>query len=162
MTPTAQHAAQDALERLTAALDDLLTVPLGTLDRDDVDDAVRATYALGNRLDAVKLRLVRAALNHTNDGTVTDLLATHPVNLSRAQARKDVTAARHTDPTPRWDEHVGGLRGDRGTLARLGGQLTAGNTTLAHVHTAVSALRSIPTPLRRGTVAVQVKTESAT
>ncbi|WP_460624312.1 DUF222 domain-containing protein, partial [Kineococcus endophyticus] len=143
------------------ALDDLLTLPTGTLDRDDVDHAVRSAYALGNRLDAAKLRLVRAALDHTTDGTVTDLLATHPVNLSRTHARKDVAAARHTDPDTLedggWDGRIGGLRGDRGSLARLGAQLTAGNTTLAHVHSAVTALRSIPTTLRRGTVDVEVE-----
>ncbi|WP_380173946.1 DUF222 domain-containing protein [Kineococcus sp. DHX-1] len=157
MTPTAQHAAQDALTRLTAALDDMLTLPTGTLDRDDIDHAVRSAYALGNRLDAVKLRLVRAALDRTTDGTVTDLLATTPVNLSRPQARKDVAAARHTDPDVPWDQGIGGLRGDRGSLARLGAQLTTGNTTLAHVHSAVTALRSIPTTLRRGTIDVEVE-----
>ncbi|WP_380170051.1 hypothetical protein ACFEMC_13155 [Kineococcus sp. DHX-1] len=160
MTHTAQHAAQDALARLTAALDDLLTLPLGTFDRDDIDHAVRAAYALGNRLDAAKLHLLRAALNHTTDGTVTDLLATHPVNLSRTLARKDVAAARHTDPDAHWDGKIGGLDGDRGSLARTGHQLAAGNTTLHHIHGAVRALQSIPTPLRRGTVDMEVQMDS--
>ncbi len=84
-----------------------------------------------------------------------DLLATSPVNLSRALARKDVAAARHTDPDVPWDGRIGGLDGDRGSLALMGGELACGNTTLAHVHGAVTALQSIPTPLRRGTIAVQ-------
>ncbi|MEZ0167033.1 HNH endonuclease [Kineococcus sp. LSe6-4] len=82
------------------------------------------------------------------------------MNLARTQARRDVAAAGHTDPDVPWDGRVGGLHGDRGSLARLGGQLSAGATTLAHVHAAVSALASIPTPLRRGSVTLQVRTEA--
>ncbi len=54
----------DALTRLAAALDDVLTLPTGTLDRDDVDHLTRSLYALGNRLDAAKLHLLRRALEH--------------------------------------------------------------------------------------------------
>ncbi|MEW1960429.1 DUF222 domain-containing protein, partial [Kineococcus sp. NPDC059986] len=160
MTPTVQGTprdrAADALTRLAAALDDLLTLPTGTLDRHDTEHLIRSLYALGNRLDATKLHLLRRALDHAPEGSVVDLLATSPVNLSRTLARKDVAAARHTDPDSGWNEKIGGLDGDRGSLARMGGQLASGNTTLNHVHGAVSALQSIPTPLRRGTVDMEV------
>ncbi|GAB3464073.1 HNH endonuclease [Kineococcus endophyticus] len=157
MTPTVQDRAADALTRLAAALDDVLTLPTGTLDRDDVDHLARSLYALGNRLDAAKLHLLRRALEHVPESSVVDLLATSPVNLSRTLARKDVAAARHTDPDVPWDGRIGGLDVDRGSLALMGGELACGNTTLAHVHGAVTALQSIPTHLRRGTIAVQVR-----
>ncbi|MEW1956122.1 HNH endonuclease [Kineococcus sp. NPDC059986] len=164
MTPTVQDTprdrAADALTRLAADLDDLLTLPTGTLDRDDVEHLTRSLYALGNRLDATKLHLLRRTLEHAPESSVVDLLATSPVNLSRTLARKDVTAARHTDPHVHWDGRIGGLDGDRGSLALMGGELAAGNTTLNHVHGAVTALQSIPTPLRRGTIAVKVRRES--
>ncbi len=41
-----------------------------------------------------------------------------------------------------------------------GDQLAAGNTTLHHIHGAVRALQSIPTPLRRGTVDMEVQMDS--
>jgi hypothetical protein len=160
MTPTVQDHAADALTRLAAALDDLLTLPTGTLDRDDVEHLTRTLYGLGNRLDAVKLHLLRRGLEHAPESSVVDLLATSPVNLSRTLARKDVTAARHTDPHVPWDGRIGGLNGDRGSLALMGGELAAGNTTLNHVHGAVTALQSIPTPLRRGTIAVKARQET--
>ncbi len=118
MRTGAQSAAQDALTRLSSVLDDLNALPLGTLDRDDVDHLTRSLYALGNRLDAAKLHAVRRALEHAPESAVVDLLATNPVNLSRTLARKDVAAARHTDPTVHWDGRIGGLDGDRGSLAR--------------------------------------------
>ncbi len=99
MTDTVRDRAADALTRLAATLDDVLTLPAGTLDRDDVDHLTRTLYALGNRLDAAKLHLLRRALEHAPESSVVDLLATNPVNLSRTLARKDVAAARHTDPT---------------------------------------------------------------
>ncbi|GAB3452576.1 HNH endonuclease [Kineococcus endophyticus] len=160
MKTGAQSAAQDALTRLSSVLDDLNALPLGTLDRDDVDHLTRSLYALGNRLDAAKLHAVRRALEHAPESAVVDLLATNPVNLSRTLARKDVAAARHTDPTVHWDGRIGGLDGDRGSLARTGEQLAAGNTTLHHVHGAVTALQSIPTPLRRGTVDIDVQMDT--
>ncbi len=82
------------------------------------------------------------------------------MNLSRTLARKDVAAARHTDPDARWDGKIGGLDGDRGSLARTGARLAAGNTTLHHLHGAVRALQSIPTPLRRGTVDMEVQMDT--
>jgi hypothetical protein len=160
VTPTAQDHAADALTRLAGALDDLLALPTGTLDRDDVDHLTRSLYALGNRLDAAKLHALRRGLELAPEDSVVDLLATAPVNLSRTLARKDVLAARHTDPDLHWDGRIGGLDGDRGALALMGGELAAGNTTLAHVHGAVTALTSVPTHLRRGTIAVKVRRES--
>ncbi|WP_380170612.1 DUF222 domain-containing protein [Kineococcus sp. DHX-1] len=160
MTDTVRDRAADALTRLAATLDDVLTLPTGTLDRDDVDHLTRTLYTLGNRLDAAKLHLLRRALEHAPESSVVDLLATSPVNLSRTLARKDVAAARHTDPSTSWDGSIGGLDGDRGSLARTGEALASGDTTLAHVHSAVTALQSVPTPLRRGTVDIEVQMDT--
>ncbi|MEW1960488.1 hypothetical protein AB0637_23275, partial [Kineococcus sp. NPDC059986] len=73
MNPTAQDTprdrAADALTRLAADLDDLLTLPTGTLDRDDVEHLTRSLYALGNRLDATKLHLLRRTLEHAPESS---------------------------------------------------------------------------------------------
>nr|WP_276610702.1 HNH endonuclease signature motif containing protein [Kineococcus siccus] len=78
-------------------------------------------------------------------------LACAPNTLSRAQAGRDVDAARITDPSVVWDGAIGGADGDRGALQHLGDALAAGDASRAHLDVAVRCLSRIPTTIRRGT-----------
>nr|WP_240895896.1 HNH endonuclease signature motif containing protein [Kineococcus siccus] len=118
-------------------------------------EAVTDFLRLRHQADAAYLHLVRVLGEAgPSASATTTFLACAPNHLPRAQARRDVEAAKVTDPSVTWDGVIGGVDGDRGALQHLGDALAAGEASRAHVDVAMKALLRIPTPIRRGTTSL--------
>jgi len=140
---------------LQAALGEVQGSPAALFSTSSAQDAVTAFLRLRHQADAAYLHLLRVLgeVGSTPSQTVR-FLSCAPNTLSRAQATRDVEAAKVTDPSVVWDGAIGGTDGDRGALQHLGDALAAGDASRAHLDVALRCLSKIPTTIRRGTTTV--------
>lgn len=148
--PDAVTQAHEHLDTAPACLTEIRTAPTSAFAREDAEHPTERLLRSGHIVDATVLHALRLLTPHARQSDIVDFLSTSPRNLSRYTARKYGRAAKLTDPDTPWNGAVGGVNGDRGALVRLGPELSAGETSLAHVLHAADALTSLPTPVRRG------------
>jgi hypothetical protein len=160
MTTAGITEAMGLLTTARAALQRLTEIPSSTLARDDVETLTAEVYRYANQIEATKLQFLRTLDEKADRHDVVAFLTTSPRNLTHSQAERDVDAARLTDPTTPWDGAIGGLDGDRGALQMVGRKLAAGDVSRAHLDVFHSTWKSLPTPVRRGTLSLTVETDT--
>ncbi|NAZ82092.1 DUF222 domain-containing protein [Kineococcus sp. R8] len=155
MTWTDEHPLEQPFAALRGALSEVLESKAASFSVASAQEAVTSFLRLRHQADAVSLHLLRVLdeAGSTASATTT-FLACAPNHLPRTQARRDVEAAKVTDPSVAWDGVIGGVDGDRGALQHLGDALAAGNASRAHVDVAVKAFFRIPATIRRGTTSL--------
>jgi len=151
-TWTGEQPLASSFAALEAALGEVLDSRSASFSVASAQEAVTSLVRLRHRADAAHLHLLRV-LGEVGcpPPQVAAFLSGAPNRLSRAQAQRDVEAARVTDPSVSWDGRIGGVDGDRGALQHLGDALAAGSASRAHVDVAVRTLAQLPTTIRRGT-----------
>ncbi|NIZ91448.1 HNH endonuclease signature motif containing protein [Kineococcus rubinsiae] len=151
MTWTDGQPLEQSLAALRSALSEVLESTASTFSVTSAQDAVTSFLRVRHQADAAYLHLLRVLGEVGSPSSeVATFLACAPNRLPRGQARRDVEAAKVTDPSVTWDGRIGGVDGDRGALQHLGDALAAGEASRAHLDVAVTALGRIPTTTRRG------------
>ncbi|NIZ91182.1 HNH endonuclease signature motif containing protein [Kineococcus rubinsiae] len=152
MTWNGEHPLHQPFAALQVALSQVADVKASSFSLASAQEAVTAFLRLRHQADSAYLHLVRVLVEAGSSASDTaTFLACAPNRLPRGQARRDVEAAKVTDPSVIWDGVIGGVDGDRGALQHLGDALAAGDASRAHLDVAVTALSRIPTTIRRGT-----------
>jgi len=152
MTWTDEQPLTQPLAALRAWLSEVLGSTAAMFSVTSAQEAVAAFLRVRHQADAAYLHLVRVLGEvGATPSEVATFLSCAPNHLSRGQARRDVEAAKVTDPCVAWDGGIGGVDGDRGALQHLGDALAAGDASRAHLDVALKALARIPTTIRRGT-----------